>query len=184
VPQARNDVTPEEISQILMGEFGEAIEDTLLEGCHPCAKVAARRWVDVATFLRDDSRLRFNLLRSIAAIDMLADDKLACVYDVMRLPTDVPAEMATSTSTFALRVEVDRNSPSIPSVASVWPAADWHEREAFDLMGIDFPGHPDLRRILCCDDWEGFPLRKDYDFPLEYHGIPATTEFELTNPRH
>lgn len=177
-------MTPEEICQILKDRFGGAVEDTLLAGGHPCAKVAAHRWVEMATFLRDDSRLRFNLLRSIAAIDMLADDKLACVYELMHIATDDPAEMATSTRIFAIRVEVDRNAPSIPSVVSVWPAADWHEREAFDMMGIDFPGHPDLRRILCCDDWVGFPLRKDYDFPLEYHGIPATTEFELTNPRH
>jgi NADH-quinone oxidoreductase subunit C len=72
----------------------------------------------------------------------------------------------------------------IPSVADIWSAADWHEREAYDLMGVTFTGHPDPRRILCPDDWEGHPLRKDYEFPLEYHGIPGTTEYELPNPRH
>jgi NADH-quinone oxidoreductase subunit C len=102
----------------------------------------------------------------------------------MRVPLDRVGELITETAEFAVRVETDRKAPSIPSVSSVWPAADWHEREAYDLMGIDFAGHPDQRRILCPDDWEGHPLRKDYDFPLEYHGIPATTEFELTNPRH
>ena len=66
----------------------------------------------------------------------------------------------------------------MPSVVRFWPAADWHEREAYDMFGIVFDGHPDLRRILCADDWEGFPLRKDYVFPREYHGIPASVELD------
>jgi NADH-quinone oxidoreductase subunit C len=94
---------------------------------------------------------------------------------------------------FAVHVRVPRDKPLIPSVADVWRAADWHEREAYDLMGIVFENHPDSvtdhdgthpRRILCPDDWEGHPLRKDYKFPMEYHGIPAVTEFGQTRPVH
>lgn len=177
-------MAPEEICKILKERFGAAIEDTVLEGGHPYAKVTASRWPEVALFLRDDPRLRINVLRCITALDLLAEDKLACVYDLYHVPTDRPTELKTTTRLFAVRVETDRKAPAIPSVAQVWPAADWHEREAYDMMGVTFTGHPDPRRILCPDDWDGYPLRKDYEFPLEYHGIPATTEFELTNPRH
>ena len=61
--------------------------------------------------------------------------------------------------------------PEVPSVAGVWSTADWHEREVYDLCGVRFTGHPNPRRILCPEDWVGHPLRKDYEMPLEYHGI-------------
>jgi len=177
-------MAPEEICKLLMDKFGAAIENSVVEGGHPYAQVKADRWPEVARFLLDDPRLELNLLRSITALDLLTDDKIACVYDLMHIPTERPTALMTETYEFAVRVVTDRNEPTIPTVSDVWAAADWHEREAFDLMGVRFEGHPDLRRILCPDDWEGYPLRKDYDFPLEYHGIPATTEFELPNPRH
>ena len=177
-------MVPEEICKLVVSEFGDAVEATLVNAVRPYAVVAPARWPEVALFLRDDPRLRLNLLRSITALDLLEDNKLACVYDLMSVPTGAPLELITETHEFAVRVLTDRDAPSIPSVASVWRAADWHEREAFDLMGIHFTDHPDLRRILCPDDWEGHPLRKDYAFPMEYHGIPGTTEYEFTSPRH
>lgn len=177
-------MTPEETCKLLKSEFGDAVEATKTEGAHPYAQITANRWPDVAKFLRDDERLGHTLLRSISALDLLEDNLLACVYDLMRVPLDDSGKLLTETCEFAVRVVTNRDNPVIPTVSNVWPAADWHEREAFDLMGIRFAGHPDLRRILCADDWVGHPLRKDYEFPREYHGIPATTEFELTNPRH
>lgn len=177
-------MAPEEICTTLTREFGAAVLDQRVEGCHPYVEIAADRWREVARFLRSDPRMRFNFLRCITGLDLLADDKLACVYDLMQLPLDDPTTLIMKTSEFAVRVTTDRNAPSLPSVSQVWAAAEWHEREAYDMFGIEFTDHPDLRRILCPDDWVGYPLRKDYDFPLEYHGIPATTEFELTNPRH
>jgi NADH-quinone oxidoreductase subunit C len=177
-------VIPEEICEILREKFGGAIEQALVEGGHPHVVVTPAHWPAVARFLRDDPRLGFDLLNSISSLDLSADEKLACVYDFTHVPLDRGHDLITETHTFAVRVVTDRDKPRIPSVADVWPAAEWHEREAYDLMGIEFEGHPDLRRILCPDDWEGHPLRKDYEFPLEYHGIPGTTEHEMTNPRH
>ncbi len=177
-------MAPEEVCKLLKDQFGEAIEDTVLQGSHPYARVAADRWPEVALFLRDDPRLKFNLLRCISSLDLLADEKFACIYDLCHVPTDRPAELKTKTYVFAVRVLTERSDAKIPTVCHVWPAADWHEREAYDLMGITFTGHPNLTRILCADGWVGHPLRKDYEFPLEFEGIPATTEFELTNPRH
>jgi len=177
-------MTPEEICTLLKAEFGEAIEDTVLEGAHPYAVVSARRWPDVARFLRDDPRLDFSLLNCISSIDLLAENKLACVYDMCTIAADDVTQLIAWRHSFAVRVVADRDNPVIPSVASIWPAADWHEREAYDMMGIVFENHPDLCRILCPDDWEGHPLRKDYAFPVDYHGIPATTEYELNSPIH
>ena len=61
--------------------------------------------------------------------------------------------------------------PELPSVSGLWSTADWHEREVYDLSGVYFTDHPNMRRILCPEDWVGHPLRKDYEMPLEYHGI-------------
>ena len=177
-------MTPEEICRLLKEEFGDAIEDTVLEGAHPYAVVSAGRWLDVARFLRDDPRLRFNLLNCISSIDLLAENKLACVYDMCTIAAEDLTQLIPWKHSFCVRVVVDRDNPVIPSVAALWSTANWHEREAYDLMGIVFEGHPDLCRILCPEDWEGHPLRKDYKFPVEYHGIPATTEYELHSPRH
>lgn len=166
-------------------KFGQAVLDTALDGGHPHAVIDAARWPDIARFLRDDPRLGFSFLRSVSAVDLSEKNKLACIYDLLHIPLGPDRDqLITTTREFAVRIVTERDDPHIPSVADVWPTADWHEREAYDMMGIAFDNHPDLRRILCPDDWEGHPLRKDYEFPLEYHGIPATTEYELTNPRH
>ena len=177
-------MTPEEICDILKERFGEAVTDAVLTARRPYVVVEASRWLEIAGFLRDDDRLQFNMFQSLSAIDLLEENKLTSVYDLFSVPITSGQTCPKLRHHLGVRVEVDRDDPHMPSVASIWPAADWHEREAFDLMGIVFEGHPDPRRILCPDDWIGHPLRKDYQFPVDYHGIPGTTEHELLSPRH
>ena len=177
-------MTPEEICQLLQRTFPDVVEEAVLAGAHPYVVVRADGWPDVARFLRDDPRCGFNLLRCISSLDLIEENKLAAIYDLCAVPRTTGDAPLVCPHQFAVRVVTDRSDPHIPSVADVWEAADWHEREAFDLMGIVFDNHPDPRRILCPDDWEGHPLRKDYVFPKEYHGTPGTTEWEMPNPRH
>lgn len=185
--------SPESICKQLEEKFHGAVVRTAADASHPHAVIDAGKWPEVARHLRDE--LGFNMLRCISALDLLADNKLAALYELhaMQAPVNSPDDFYTLQAEIAIQVEVDRDNPHIPSVAQIWPAADWHEREAYDLMGICFDEHPDSvsdadglhpRRILCPDDWVGYPLRKDYKFPMEYQGIPGTTEYELTSPRH
>lgn len=187
-------MTPEQISDILKDTFGDRIVGGEFQSAHPRVEVRPDAWPDVATYLRDDPRLQFNMLRCISAVDMLEDDQFIAVYDLDSLNgTAGSGNLWTRRHAISVHVRVPRGNPHIPSVAHVWSAADWHEREAYDLMGIVFDGHPDSvagpdgphpRRILCPDDWEGHPLRKDYAFPMEYQGIPAVTEYGQTRPVH
>lgn len=119
------------------------------------AFVPPSRLLEVATFVRDDERLRMNFLSSISAVDY-QEKGFQVVYHLVSLPEGRRKLVLKVTP------EGGRDEAQLPSVVSLWPTANWHEREAWDLMGIRFVGHPDLRRILMREDWEGHPLRKDY----------------------
>lgn len=110
------------------------------------------RWLEVASFVRDDAELRFDYLNLLTGVDRL-DQGFEVVVHLSSLATGLRLIM---------RTRVPREEPTCPSLTGVWPGANWHEREAYDLMGIRFEGHPDLRRILLREDWVGHPLRKDY----------------------
>lgn len=127
-------------------------------------EIDARHWRGICVTLRDDSRLRFDYLVSLAAVDR-PPESIEVVTHLFSY---------THRAALAIRTTLPRDEPRVPSLAEVWPAAGWHEREQFDLLGVAFEGHPDLRRILMPDDWEGHPLRKDYVKPDRYHGIDNT----------
>jgi NADH-quinone oxidoreductase subunit C len=162
-------MTPTQIAQALSARFGPKIVASFPADKHPRVHVNAEDWAEVAAHLRGEPSLSFDWLASLSGVDYVADGKLCVVYDLWSFD---------HRHTFAVKVFCPREDPHVPSVVRHWSAADWQEREAYDMFGIVFDGHPDLRRILCADDWEGFPLRKDYVFPREYHGIPASVELD------
>jgi len=134
----------------------------------------------VATHLRDDTDLEFDHLNNLCGVDYLEPDPKKAAKFGHEPHIEVVYHLSSFTLKHRLTLKVklprwqdDREGelPEVPSVAGVWAIADWHEREAYDLVGIRFTGHPNLKRILCPEDWVGHPLRKDYEFPLEYHGI-------------
>lgn len=122
--------------------------------------IDGKRIKEVLSFLKEDERTSFDSLMCLSAVDF--PDRMEVVY---HLHSFARGHKVT------LKVKVDRESPSLPTVEAVYPVANFHEREAFDLFGIDFQGHSDLRRILLPEDWPGHPLRKDYTYPESYHGV-------------
>ncbi len=158
-------MTPSQIIHHLQARFGDRITAAFPTDPHPRIHTTAEHWHDIARHLHDDPALQLDWLANLTGIDYTADDQMAVAYDLYSFDLK---------HTIAVKVYCRRENPIVPSVADIWPAADWNEREAYDLLGILFTNHPDLRRILLADDWIGHPLRKDYVFPTEYHGIPAT----------
>ena len=155
-------MTPSEIIELLKQHETESVVSAVADGPYPHVVLKAERLVEVAGFLKTDPRLRLDLLRCISAIDWPAKNNIELAYDLI----------STSLGhAFAMKVVLDRPNPQVESVSGVWPAAEWHEREAFDLMGVMFVHHPDLRRILMPEDWPGHPLRKDYQDIVEYKGL-------------
>ena len=149
------------IFETLKGTFGEAASELQSEGFRPAfVVVSPEKLPEIARFLRDDPSMRFDSLMCLSGVDY--KDRFAVAYHLYSM---------THRHAVGLKVFLPRETPSVPSVDPVWPAANLMERETFDLYGIDFPGSKDLRRILLPEDWEGHPLRKDYKYPEFYHGI-------------
>ena len=157
-----------EIHARLRTRFGDAIGD--LAGARRdnfCATVAPGSIADVCRFAKDDPELAFDCLSNLSGVDYPKRSVIEIVYNLYSY---------RHRHLFTLKVGAPRDNPVVPTVSGVWAHADWQEREAFDLLGVQFTGHPDLRRILMPEDWPGHPLRKDFVEPEEYHGISTSRE--------
>jgi NADH-quinone oxidoreductase subunit C len=145
--------------------FADAIEKVIVDRGELTLHIVPEKIAEVCQILRDDDALRFELCSSVSGVDYLGSDerRLHIVYQLTSM-------------TYRRRVRLEAAVPadgSLPTVTSVYPTADWQEREAYDMFGVIFTGHPNLTRILMPDDWEGFPQRKDYPLggvPVEYKG--------------
>lgn len=162
-------LSPAAIADRLAAKFGDRLLETIVDDKHPRVHINAVDWRDVAAYLKTDPDLAFDWLACLGGVDYAADGKLCVVADLWSV---------THGHRFAVKIVCPRELPHVPSVADLWPAADWHERETWDLLGIVFDGHPDPRRILLADDWDGHPLRKDYVFPRQVNGIPGSVELD------
>ncbi len=168
-----------EIHQLLLDRFGgDRILSLETAAKDPWIVVAPAAIRDVCLFLRDDPSCEFDTINDLCGVDYLETDakkkdpcepRLEVVYHLYSYTHKHDAKLKVKLPRW--RDDVVGQLPAVPSVAAVWPVADWHEREAYDLVGIEFTDHPNPKRILCPEDWVGHPLRKDYEFPLEYHGI-------------
>jgi len=171
-----------EILERVQARFPEAVTGSNLQALDPWLVIAPAALADVARFLHDDAELAFHMLNCISGVDYFEPDAKKAAKVEWQPHVEVLYHLSSvrHRHRIVLKVLLPRwqndtagEPPEVPSVTSIWATALWHEREVFDLSGIRFVGHPDLRRILCPEDWVGFPLRKDYQMPTEYHGIRA-----------
>ena len=135
--------------------FSEAVTDVREALGEVSCSVDPAYIVEVCRFLRDDPRFQFNLLSDLCGVDLGIDQepRFEVVYNLNSL---------TKLHRLRLKVQLPGDEPTIPTVTTVWKTANWHERETFDMFGIIFEGHPDLRRILMPEEFQWHPLRKDY----------------------
>lgn len=156
-----------EIKDLLLEKFGEEIiigENSKLQ--QPQLLIASHALPHICLFLYENEQTYFDFLSCITGLDN-GNNSLEIIYHLYSIPYH---------HSIVLKVALEKNKedsplPKIGTVSHIWAAANWHEREIFDLIGIEFQGHPDLRRILLPNDWQGHPLRKDYQTPETYHQI-------------
>lgn len=156
-PPSPNQPKLDRIVQIIRQEVSEdAVQEAYINEMDrhlPCIVINREKWVETSKLLKEHEELSMNYLRNVTGVDY--ETHFEVVYHLISL--EKVEEVCIK-----VRTE-DRENPSIPSVTPVWNTANWNEREIYDLLGIDFPGHPNLTRIMMPDDWVGHPLRKDYE---------------------
>jgi NADH-quinone oxidoreductase subunit C len=129
----------------------------------PFVNVAPERICEFMVACRDDERLGFEILADLSAADPSKDsEEFWMLYQLLSV---------RHRHRLMVKARIPKSDPRIDTLSGIYRAAQWHERECAEMFGITFNGHPDPRNMLLPDDWEGYPLRKDYEFPEEYHGI-------------
>lgn len=161
------------ISRLQEKVGAEQVKPVTDQAGDPYAMVAADKIVEIATLLRDTPELHFDCLSNLTGVDAPPDD-LDVVYHFFSYDKD-------KRHSLTLKVRVPKANPKVKTLGPIYPTADWQEREAYDLVGVTFEGHPDLRRIMLPDDWVGHPLRKDYKEQDDYHGIETIRPSLLGN---
>ena len=156
-------------------KFADAVTRVVVDRGELTLHIAREHLLAVARVLRDDARLRFEMCSSVSGVHypQQTDAELHAVYHLLSI--------TNGSKRIRLEVAAPEADPHLPSVTSVWPGVDWHERETWDMFGLIFDGHPALTRILMPDDWPGHPQRKDYPLggiPVEYKGatVPPADE--------
>jgi NADH-quinone oxidoreductase subunit C len=140
---------------------GDAVADP--SSTPTAVKISPLDLVNVCRFLFQDTSTYFDMLSCVTAVDNGVEaNTMEVIYNLYSIPFN---------HHLTIKVTLPREKPEVDSLVSIWKTADWHEREAFDMYGIRFKGHPDLRRILMPADWEGYPLRKDYKHQETYRDI-------------
>ncbi|MCH8291987.1 NADH-quinone oxidoreductase subunit C [Candidatus Poribacteria bacterium] len=156
-------MTSQEIYTRLKEKFGESILSLEEVVGDSYILVIPEAIADAGRYLAEDEALAFDSLMCLSGVDLnVKDTDLAVVYHLYSM---------THRHKVVLKTLVPKEDPHVPSVEQIWKTAQWHEREVYDLYGIIFENHSDLRRILLPDDWEGYPLRKDYQEPEFYRGM-------------
>lgn len=148
---------PMQVAEQLKIKFADAVGEIYERLGETTVYISREKIVEVCQFLKSDPELRFNLLSDLTALDLGIEEELR--FEVIYHLQSLPQRMR-----IRLKVRVSEDDCHVPTVSTVWKTANWLEREVFDLMGVRFQGHPDLRKILTPEDLEGHPLRKD--FPL------------------
>ena len=167
-------MTTSEIHEKLKAEFGDAVGPLSEPKVDPYAVVRGDRIVEVCRWLKGTPGVELDLCEDLTGVDWPKRDVIEVVYHLYSY---------RHRHGIVLKVETPRANPSVPTVEGVWKAANWLEREVYDLLGVQFPGHPDLRRVMLPDDWVGHPLRKDYQEAGGFHGIPNLRENPLVELR-
>lgn len=158
---------------------------TLLEreAGDPVVFVDSAKLKESCQFLKDNEDCDFHVLQVITGADYLkAEATEDSPAEEERIEVSYILTSYNKKHDLILKTKLDRNNPEVESVVSIWASADFQERECFDMIGVNFLNHPDLRRILCPEDWEGFPLRKDYVVQESWHDMEVNPEHKMNIP--